>query len=491
MLAKTLLLTAAVLLASTGGPLLAADPPPAPNPVTINAAEEITAAALAQIRSQERLILQQRGVNELQRQQITELSARAAAAEAAAAWLPWVLLLALAATVVAAWLAVRPWSRPGARHAAGGPMAVDSRHHGQADLQHDVGAGDRFPAAAALSASGYLNAGEPTVAGLAPMVMPSSPHARAPQAGAEPAAARAALASAPQPVPRMPASELSLATGVPPRPVSVEELMDLEQQVDFFVVLGQDEAAIDLLVGHIRATGGTSPLPYLKLLEIYAQRGDEAGYERIQSRFNQRFSALAPPWGGDLNEGRVLEDYAEVVERLQVLWPMSRDALAEIDALMHPQAELPVFDLPAFRDLLMLHGVAGDLLARAVPAPAARHEAPAVDLLLPLDDGRASDVTTPHSWLASRPVATPLLMPRPSANLLSADDSERGGLAGAAPAMVAATPVDVDLGNHAPAPREFTRPAEFNDVDLFRDSRRSDFAALDHPIDPTPSRRLP
>ena len=33
-----------------------------------------------------------------------------------------------------------------------------------------------------------------------------------------------------------------------PRDVSVEELIDLEQQAEFFVVLGQDEAAIDLLM---------------------------------------------------------------------------------------------------------------------------------------------------------------------------------------------------------------------------------------------------
>jgi pilus assembly protein FimV len=31
-----------------------------------------------------------------------------------------------------------------------------------------------------------------------------------------------------------------------PRDVSIEELIDLEQQAEFFVVLGQDEAAVDL-----------------------------------------------------------------------------------------------------------------------------------------------------------------------------------------------------------------------------------------------------
>ena len=45
----------------------------------------------------------------------------------------------------------------------------------------------------------------------------------------------------------------------PRRDLSVEELIDLEQQAEFFVVLGQDEAAIDLLMGHVRNTGGISP----------------------------------------------------------------------------------------------------------------------------------------------------------------------------------------------------------------------------------------
>src|SRR6185369_12997803 len=75
-------------------------------------------------------------------------------------------------------------------------------------------------------------------------------------------------------------------TSPPPRPVSAEELIDLEQQAEFFVVLGQDEAAIDLLVGHLRDSGGTSPLPYLKLLEIYRRRGERESYERTRERFN-------------------------------------------------------------------------------------------------------------------------------------------------------------------------------------------------------------
>ncbi len=93
-----------------------------------------------------------------------------------------------------------------------------------------------------------------------------------------------------------------------PRDVSIEELLDLEQQAEFFVALGQDDAAIDLLMDHLRSTGGGSPLPYLKLLEIYRRRDDREAYERTRSRFNDRFNAYAPDWDSDLQAGRSLEE---------------------------------------------------------------------------------------------------------------------------------------------------------------------------------------
>ena len=45
------------------------------------------------------------------------------------------------------------------------------------------------------------------------------------------------------------------------REVSVEELIDLEQQADFFVVLGQDDAALDLLESHVHSVSASRDLP--------------------------------------------------------------------------------------------------------------------------------------------------------------------------------------------------------------------------------------
>jgi hypothetical protein len=177
------------------------------------------------------------------------------------------------------------------------------------------------------------------------------------------------------------------------RDVSIEELIDLEQQAEFFTVLGQDDAAIDLLVDHLRQTGGGSPLPYLKLLEIYHRRGDRDRYERMRTRFNHRFNAYAPEWGVDLQAGRALEDYAGVVPRLQQLWARPLDAMAELEALLFRKSRGALFELPAYREVLFLYALARDLLDRESA------DGGNVDLLLPLAGGGEFGSTAPVPYL--------------------------------------------------------------------------------------------
>ena len=164
-----------------------------------------------------------------------------------------------------------------------------------------------------------------------------------------------------------------------PRDVSIEELIDIDQQAEFFIALGQDSAAIDMLVAHLRNTGGGSPLTYLKLLEIYRRVGDHDAYERTRTRFNQRYNAYAPQWGADLAQGKSLEDYDAVVPRLTQAWTRPLDAMAELEALLFRKSRGELFDLPAYRDVLFLYALARDLMDRE-PS-----DADQVDLLLPLD----------------------------------------------------------------------------------------------------------
>lgn len=177
------------------------------------------------------------------------------------------------------------------------------------------------------------------------------------------------------------------------RDVTIEELIDLEQQAEFFIVLGQDESAIDLLVEHLRSTGGGSPLPYLKLLEIHHRRNDHEAYERMRSRFNHRFNAYAPEWGVDLTHGRALDDYPGVIPRLQQVWSRPLDAMAELEALLFRKSRGELFDLPAYREVLFLYSLARDLLDRSSA------DSGNVDLLLPMSDGTEFGSTSPAPYL--------------------------------------------------------------------------------------------
>lgn len=167
----------------------------------------------------------------------------------------------------------------------------------------------------------------------------------------------------------------------PAREVSVEELLDLEQQADFFIALGQEDAAGDLLMSHLRSTGGLSPLPYTKLLEIYRRQGDRSAYERIRARFNRRFNVYAPDWDVGPSHGRMLEDYPEVIAQLQELWPSHLNAMAVLEAMLFRNDERQdLFDLPAYKDVLLLYSLARDLYQQEGVSAAD------VDLLLPLGE---------------------------------------------------------------------------------------------------------
>jgi hypothetical protein len=269
-------------------------------------------------------------------------------------------------------------------------------------------------------------------------------------------------------VPKKPAFRDSLFTSQhEPRDVSIEELIDLEQQAEFFVVLGQDDAAIDLLMGHIRSSGGTSPLPYLKLLEIYRRQGDRESYERTRERFNHRFNAYAPDWDSDLQHGRSLDEYPGVTERLQATWPNPLDTMAELEALMFRRDGGELFELPAYREVLFLYSMARDLLDHQGGPPTS------IDVLLPLDKGQEFEPTTarPHLFTTPTGLAELSRASEPPIERLRSSQPARDLSEG--PSSVYGT-VDVDL----------TKPLPMDDdTHVFRrdDDQRSDFADLPPP----------
>ncbi len=162
------------------------------------------------------------------------------------------------------------------------------------------------------------------------------------------------------------------------RSLATEELFDVQQQADFFVSIGQDEQAIQILTNHILESQQPSALIYLDLLKIFHRLGQKSDYERLRVEFNRLFNAGVPAFEQYADRGRNLEAYEAAFSRIQALWPQPR-VLDVIEQSIFrdpndPQAE--VFDLDAYRELLLLHALAQDIIRReaGVAAPVSDFE---------------------------------------------------------------------------------------------------------------------
>ena len=315
------------------------------------AAQLAASAADARMRALEAELAKLRADAQANREAVMQLRARPPVAALGSSFLPWLIGLLALLVLLAIGLGWRllQLSRPPVRTGTGdrwyGPSEVPESVHGE-------------------------------------VKPPPAPEVR-------PAVTSAAVASAPAPLGETRPQSLAVASHRH-REVTVEEQIDLEQQADFFIALGQDDAAIDLLLTHLRGTGGTSPMPYLKLLDIYRRCGDHDAYDRTRARFNQRFNGVAPAWSDDPSAGRALEEYPGVLARVQRVWWTPLDAMAELESMLFRKGEgAELFDLPAYLEVLCLYQVARDLHHHEQDAGEAT--AAPVDVLLPIGDGASED----------------------------------------------------------------------------------------------------
>lgn len=376
----------------------APDVPVAPDPVidlVDQANEAVMAAIAAASASQSRIAALEDSMRQLaadaaaQRESVELLRARAAQAERHGRWMMPLALAVLALLVLAGWLWLRlrelererqhSWLAA-AQGAARSPPAAPPIPPSPSRVPMLVERSVRSTGVASLGA-GLAPVHEAT-----PSELPDAP-STAPQEWYTPEP------STQQTQPLVPQVVSRAQVEAENRAVSAEELIDLEQQAEFFVVLGQDDAAIDLLVSHLRDSGGASPLPYLKLLEIYRRQGDEAAYERTRQRFNQRFNAHAPGWDVPAGDGKALSDYPNVIGWIQHVWPKPLDAMAELESLLFRKDGGELFDLPAYRELLFLYALARDLLDGESAGAGV-----GVDVLLPLNDSPGFASTSPRPY---------------------------------------------------------------------------------------------
>lgn len=151
------------------------------------------------------------------------------------------------------------------------------------------------------------------------------------------------------------------------RSINTKEMLDVRQQADFFMTLGQYEEAIALLENSIKGSTESNPLVYLDLLKLLHTLSRKAEFEKYRGEFNHLFTGLVPSYASFNRIGNGIDHYPDICQQIAMLWPKT-DALQFIEhcmVRMPDDAPEQGFELEAFRELLMLHAVAKRLNSEA------------------------------------------------------------------------------------------------------------------------------
>lgn len=143
------------------------------------------------------------------------------------------------------------------------------------------------------------------------------------------------------------------------RSINTQEVLDVRQQAEFFMTLGQYDDAIALLENSIQDSVESNPLVYLDLLKALHTLSRKVAFDRYRDEFNAVFTGQVPVYAQFSQPGRGLEAYPELCGHIASLWP-SKAALEFIEKCMVREANAAAevnFDLEAFRELLLLHAV--------------------------------------------------------------------------------------------------------------------------------------
>ena len=151
--------------------------------------------------------------------------------------------------------------------------------------------------------------------------------------------------------------------------VSIDELLDLQQQVEFFLVLGQEDAALKLLVEHLRLTRGDCPLPHLQLMDMYRRRADQVAFEEARGRFQRQFGVAWPDWSQGPQAPHPLEDAPDLLLDIERVWHDPAQAMQVLEALLRAADRTDSLQPTVQSDLLFLFTLARDLHDQPAPAP--------------------------------------------------------------------------------------------------------------------------
>ncbi|MFZ6756391.1 type IV pilus assembly protein FimV [Undibacterium sp. Ji50W] len=146
--------------------------------------------------------------------------------------------------------------------------------------------------------------------------------------------------------------------------VKVEEISDVTQEAEFWISVNDPQRAIEILEPQAEIDLPESPVPWLYLLDLYRVTGNKEKYDILRDRFVVFFNANIPEYETDpaLVPVRQLEDFEHLTNRICRLWG-SNDILPFLESLLvdDRDGKRMGFELPVYRDILLLISVANEL----------------------------------------------------------------------------------------------------------------------------------
>ncbi len=155
--------------------------------------------------------------------------------------------------------------------------------------------------------------------------------------------------------------------------VSTLELSDIQQEAEFFISLGEDDRAIEVLRTHIETHPKTSAMAWLDLLALHHKLGRQEDYDKLRHDFEWLFNIRLPNFDAFGDDPRGLEDHPILLARIEALWPdpavvdLINEGILEVTG---DSASGRSLGLQAYRDLLFLHQIAQQLGSASGGAPA-------------------------------------------------------------------------------------------------------------------------
>lgn len=155
-----------------------------------------------------------------------------------------------------------------------------------------------------------------------------------------------------------------LGDAAPAADPSSESVLDIRQQAEFFVSLGQTERALFVLKKQIAESAQPTPAIYLDLLSLFHSLGYKTDFREYRTAFNRLFNCVLPDFPAYHLEGLDLMTYTDELARLTQVWNR-KEALSYLNACIYRSEQVsaqPSFELAAFRDLLLLQAIAEQVL---------------------------------------------------------------------------------------------------------------------------------